>query len=94
MHSIALFAGCLVHIQIISAAIRYKKDSILYFRENKGHTRREIHLSETRVKEVSPTNQMEPYLDPVFPPAPFLVGGNEPRLLCVYSFPPAELLHV
>jgi len=37
---------------------------------------------------------MEPYLDPVPPPVPFFLGGNEPRFFYVHSFPPAKLLHV
>jgi len=72
----------------------YRKGSTSYSRKDKSRTGRDIHLSEMGVKEVLPTNQMKPYLDPVLPPGPFFLGGNEPRLLYVHSVPPAELLHI
>jgi hypothetical protein len=50
--------------------------------------------SETEVREISPADKIEPYLDPVLPPAPTLLSGDEPRLLDVYSIPSTKTLHV
>ena len=95
MTSIVCWEGPLVHIQDVPTTFYSGKKAQLHTFARIRATRDGIYTySKTRVKEISPTDKMESYLDPVLPPTPLCLGSIEPRLLDVYSIPPAELLHV